>query len=52
MEKVVIEFKGKNSFDTEEEAVVFKQTLVDKYKAMYKVEYPNCVFYIVEFDED
>lgn len=54
MEKLksfTIEFKGRKSFDTKEEAIAFSKTLGDKYKAAYKVEYPDCVFYIVEFEE-
>lgn len=52
MEKITIEFKGKKSFDTREEAIAFSKTLGDKYKSTYKIEYPDCVFYIVEFEED
>lgn len=52
MENFTIEFKGRKSFDTREEAMEFSKTLGDKYKACYKVEYPDCVFYIVEFEEE
>ena len=52
MDKFTIEFKGRKSFDTKEEAIAFSKTLGDKYKATYKIEYPDCVFYIVEFEEE
>ena len=48
----VITFKGKRTFDTEEEAWEFKKSLGDKYRAIHKVEYPDMTFYIVDFEED
>lgn len=48
----VITFKGKRTFDTEEEAREFKKSLGDKYRAIHKVEYPDMTFYIVDFEED
>lgn len=48
----VITFKGKRTFDTEEEAWEFKKSLGDKYRSITKVEYPDMTFYIVDFEED
>lgn len=52
MEEFTIKFKGRKSFNTREDAIEFSKTLGDKYKACYKVEYPDCLFYIVEFEEE
>lgn len=51
MEDFIISFKGKRSFDTKEEAMVFAKSLKDKYKTCYEVRYPDRKFYIVEFEE-
>jgi hypothetical protein len=51
MVEIAIEFKGKRSFDTEEEAKDFRKTIGDKYRATYRVDYPDSTFFIVEFEE-
>lgn len=50
-EPMTIEINGKKSFDTLEAAMEFKKTLGDAYCRCYKAEYPDCTFYIVEFEE-
>lgn len=52
MESIVIEFKGKKSFDTLEEAKTFKKELGDRYLRTWKSIHPDMTFYIVEFKED
>lgn len=42
---------GRKSFDTKSEAIIFKKMLGDKYKATYKIEYPDMIFYVVEYVE-
>lgn len=49
---IEIKFPGKQSFDTIEEVNAFKETIGDRYRRTYKVEYPDMTYYIVEFDED
>lgn len=51
-EPIIIEFKGKRSFDTYEEAKAFAKELGDRYLRTYKCRYPDLEFYIVEFKED
>lgn len=52
MEPIIIEFKGKRSFDTLEEAKAFAKELGDRYLRIYRCRYPDLEFYIVEFKED
>ena len=52
MEPIIIEFKGKRSFDTYEEAKTFAEEIGDRYLRTYKCRYPDLEFYIVEFKED
>lgn len=47
-----IEFSGKKTFDTLEDAVAFKHLLGDKYLRTYKCNYPDMTFYIVEYREE
>lgn len=49
---VEIKFPGKQSFSTLDEVNKFKETIGDRYRRTYKVEYPDMTYYIVEFDED
>ena len=52
MDKFIIKFKGKKSFDTYEKAEEFRKELGDKYLRTFKCTYPDAEFYIVEFNED
>lgn len=46
---IEIDFPGKKTFDTLEEAQAFKRTLGDRYLRMWKSEYPDCTLYTVDF---
>lgn len=46
-----VKITGRKSFDTKSEAIIFKKMLGDKYKATYKIEYPDMTLYIVEYKE-
>jgi len=46
-----VEFKGIKNFDTLEEAQAFKMSLGDRFKKLYKVTYPDCEWYTVEYFE-
>lgn len=47
-----IKFKGKKSFDTVEKAKEFAESLGERYQRIYRCDYPDVTFYIVEFKED
>lgn len=51
MEPIIIEFKGKKSFDSIKEAKQFKEELGDRYLRTWKCVYPDMTFYIVEYEE-
>lgn len=46
---IEIDFPGKKTFDTLEEAQAFKRTLGDRYRRTWKSEYPDCTLYTVDF---
>jgi uncharacterized protein YhfF len=52
MEPIIIEFKGKKSFDNIKEAKQFKEELGDRYLRTWKSVHPDMTFYIVEYKED
>lgn len=49
---IEIKFEGKKTCDTYDEALALKQSLGDRYRSMQKVVYPDCEFWIVNFEED
>ena len=49
---IEIKFEGKKTCDTYDEALALKQSLGDRYRSMQKVIYPDCEFWIVNFEED
>lgn len=47
-----IVFENQKSFDTLEEAMKFKALIGTRFKACYKLEYPDMTFYVVEYDAE
>ena len=47
-----LSFPDKETCDTEEEALILKERLGSRWRSTHKVTYPDCEFWIVEFEAE